>query len=394
MFIGITALAVITKVRYSQHPAEQFVGFEEVEVQRSVIAQVSAAVLGDDSLPFFYLQAMAAGILILAANTAYNGFPLLGSILAQDRYLPRQLHTRGDRLVYSNGILLLAVFAGLLIVVFEASVSRLIQLYVVGVFTAFTFGQTGMVRYWNRLLRRGAVTSERRARVLRSRAINFVGASLTGVVLVIVTVTKFTQGAYLVLIAMPILYALMRGIYNHYTRVSEELEPEDELIPLPSRNHAIVLVSKVHAPTLRALAYARATRPHDLTALTVSVDAAESAALQEAWDRREIPVPLTILDSPYREITRPILDYVRDIRRKSPRDVVTVFIPEYVVGHWWEQLLHNQSALRLKSRLLFQPGVMVTSVAYQLRSSERRRDDDDGGSAPGDVRRPTVDDRT
>jgi hypothetical protein len=153
-----------------------------------------------------------------------------------------------------------------------------------------------------------------------------------------------------------------------------------------------VLVSKVHAPTLRALAYARATRPHDLTALTVSVDAEDTATLQEQWERREIAVPLTILDSPYREITRPVLDYVRDLRRKSPRDVVTVFIPEYVVGHWWEQLLHNQSALRLKSRLLFQPGVMVTSVAYQLRSSALRNGDDDG-PAPGDARRPAVDDR-
>jgi amino acid transporter len=394
MFIGITALAVLSDVRYSAHPAEQFVGFEEGEVQRSVIAQVAAAVFGDGTFPFFYVQVMAAGILILAANTAYNGFPLLGSILAQDRYLPRQLHTRGDRLVYSNGILLLAVFAGLLIVVFDASVTKLIQLYIIGVFTAFTFGQAGMVRYWNRLIRSGAVSSERLGKVRRGRAINLAGATLTGVVLVIVTITKFTHGAYLVLIAMPILYVLMRGIYNHYTRVSEELEPDDELIPLPSRNHAIVLVSKVHAPTLRALAYARATRPHDLTALTVSVDPEESRALQEQWDRREIPVPLTIIDSPYREITRPVLDYVRDIRLKSPRDVVTVFIPEYVVGHWWEQLLHNQSALRLKGRLLFQPGVMVTSVAYQLRSSERRRDDDHGGSAPGAARRAPVDDRT
>jgi amino acid transporter len=390
MFIGITALAIISKVRYSEHPAEQFVGFEEGDVQRSVVAQISAAVFGDGSVPFFYVQVMAAGILILAANTAYNGFPLLGSILAQDRYLPRQLHTRGDRLVYSNGILLLAVFAGLLIVAFEASVTRLIQLYIIGVFTAFTFGQFGMVRHWNRLLASGTVAADRLGKVKRGRAINLLGASLTGIVLVIVTITKFTHGAYLVLIAMPILYVLMRGIYNHYTRVAEELEPDDELIPLPSRNHAIVLVSKVHAPTLRALAYARATRPHDLTALTVSVDPEESRLLQEQWDRREIPVPLTIIDSPYREITRPVLDYVRDIRLKSPRDVVTVFIPEYVVGHWWEQLLHNQSALRLKGRLLFQPGVMVTSVAYQLRSSERRRDDDDGGSAPGDVRRPTV----
>jgi amino acid transporter len=194
---------------------------------------------------------MAAGILILAANTAYNGFPLLGSILAQDRYLPRQLHTRGDRLVYSNGVLLLAVFAALLIVAFEASVTRLIQLYIIGVFTSFTFGQAGMVKHWNRLLRRGLVTAERRPAVLRSRAINLLGSVLTGVVLVIVTVTKFTHGAYLVLIAMPVLYVLMRGIHRHYESVAEELEPEDELVPLPSRNHAVVLVSKVHAPTLR-----------------------------------------------------------------------------------------------------------------------------------------------
>jgi amino acid transporter len=385
MFVGITTLAILTNVRYSEHPQEQFVGFGEDEVQRSVIAQVAAAVFGDGSVGFFYLQVMAAGILILAANTAFNGFPLLGSILAQHRFLPRQLHTRGDRLVYSNGILLLATFAGLLIVAFDASVTRLIQLYIIGVFTAFTFGQAGMVKHWNRTIASGAVTAERRGSVLRSRAINALGASLTGVVLVIVTITKFTHGAYLVLIAMPILYALMRGIYRHYERVAVELTPDDEIVPLPSRNHAVVLVSKLHAPTLRALAYARATRPHNLTALTVSVDPVEARALQDEWDRRELNVPLTILDSPYREITRPVLEYVRDIRLKSPRDVVTVFIPEYVVGHWWEQLLHNQSALRLKSRLLFQPGVMVTSVAYQLRSSTGHDRDDD--SSPGEVRR-------
>ena len=389
MFIGITALAMVSDVRYSEHPTEQFVGFEEGQVQRSVIAQVAAAVFGDGTASFFYIQFMAAAILILAANTAYNGFPLLGSILAQDRYLPRQLHTRGDRLVYSNGILLLAVFAGLLIVVFEASVTRLIQLYIIGVFTAFTFGQAGMVKHWNRLLRGGTLTPEARRNALRSRVVNATGAGLTGLVLVIVTITKFTHGAYLVLIAMPILYALMRGINHHYEQVAEELEPEDELLPLPSRNHAIVLVSKVHAPTLRALSYARATRPHDLTALSVSVDPEETRKLQAEWDRRELPVPLTVIDSPYREITRPVLEYVRQIGLSSPRDVVTVYIPEYVVGRWWEQLLHNQSALRLKGRLLFQPGVMVTSVPYQLRSSERRRDDD-GGSAPGDARRPST----
>ena len=388
MFVGITALAVITDVRYSEDPVIQFAGFGEDQVQRSVIAQVSSAVFGDGSVPFFYVQAMTAGILILAANTAFNGFPLLGSILAQDRNLPRQLHTRGDRLVYSNGVLLLAAAAAVLIVAFDANVTKLIQLYIIGVFTSFTFGQAGMVRHWNALLRSGSLPPDKRWSVLRSRAINMVGCSLTGVVLVIVTVTKFTHGAYIVLIAMPILYAIMRGINRHYSRVATELEPDDEPVPLPSRNHAIVLVSKVHSPTLRALAYARATRPHNLTALTVSVDPEESRALQAAWDARDLPVPLTIIDSPYREITRPVLDHVRAIRLSSPRDVVTVFIPEYVVGHWWEQLLHNQSALRLKGRLLFQPGVMVTSVAYQLRSSERLQDDD-ATAAPGDSRRPS-----
>ena len=388
MFVGITTLAILTDVRYSEDPTIQFSGFGEDDVQRSVIAQVSSAVFGDGSAPFFYVQAMTAAILILAANTAFNGFPLLGSILAQDRNLPRQLHTRGDRLVYSNGVLLLAVFSGLIIALFDANVTRLIQLYIIGVFTAFTFGQAGMVRHWNALLRSGALTPEKRGSVLRSRAINAVGCSLTGLVLVIVTVTKFTRGAYIVLIAMPILYAIMRAINRHYARVAEELEPDDQAVPLPSRNHAIVLVSKVHNPTLRALAYARATRPHNLTALTVSVDPEESRALQAAWDARDLPVPLTVIDSPYREITQPVLDHVRSIRLQSPRDVVTVFIPEYVVGHWWEQLLHNQSALRLKGRLLFQPGVMVTSVAYQLRSSDRLRDDETG-AAPGDARRPS-----
>ena len=384
MFAGLTTLAVLSDVRYAENPVEQFTGFPEDGVQRTVIAQVAAAVFGDDSFGFYFLAAATAGVLILAANTAYNAFPSLSSLLAQYRYLPRQLHTRGDRLVYSNGILALAVAAGLLIAAFDASVTRLIQLYILGVFTSFTFGQVGMVVHWNRVLLTAPPEAARSMK--RSRAINAFGAGLTALVLVLVTVTKFRQGAYLVLLAMPVLYLVMNSIKKHYDRVAIELQADDEPVPLPSRNHAIVLVSKVHNPTLRALAYARATRPHDLTALTVSVDPEESRALQAEWDARDLPVPLTIIDSPYREITRPVLDYVRSIRMQSPRDVVTVFIPEYVVGRWWEQLLHNQSALRLKARLLFQPGVMVTSVAYQLQSSERLRDDDTT-PAPGDVRR-------
>ncbi|MDP9407351.1 MAG: APC family permease [Actinomycetota bacterium] len=386
MFSGITALAVIADVHYVEDPGEQLAGFPAGEVQRTVIGQLSAAVFGEASIGFFYVQAMAAGILILAANTAYNGFPLLGSILAQDRLLPRQLHTRGDRLVYSNGILVLAGSAGLLIYAFDANVSRLINLYVIGVFTAFTIGQSGMVRHWTTLLASGTLTAEQARDARRSRVINATGAALTGVVLVMAVLTKFTRGAWLVIVTMPVLFLLMKAISRHYHSVGDELAPHDEPITLPSRNHVVVLVSKVHAPTLRAVAFARAMRPDTLVALTVDVEGADTRALQEEWERLEIPVDLVVLDSPYREITRPVLDYVSRIRRQSPRDVVTVLVPEYVVGHWWEQLLHNQSALRLKTRLRLLPGVMITSVPYQLRSSVRAKARPERPS-PGDVRR-------
>jgi hypothetical protein len=244
-----------------------------------------------------------------------------------------------------------------------------------------------MVRHWNRLIPQQS-SNQVKNKMRRSRVINAVGATFTGLVLVIVTITKFTKGAYLVVIAMPILFLMMRGIHRHYTRVARELEPDfEQETVLPSRTHAIVLVSKIHKPTLRAIAYARATRPSTLEAVTVGVDKDDTKALQEEWFRRGIPVELKVLASPYREITRPVLDYVRNVRRKSPRDVVTVFIPEYVVGRWWENLLHNQSALRLKGRLLFTPGVMVTSVPWQLHSSDRRAEEAEP-RGPGSVRRP------
>jgi len=367
MFVGVTVLALISKVHFTQNTCD-LKGFLhcDTEPQRTVIAQVASAVFGGPhSVGFFYMQAATALILVLAANTAFNGFPLLGSILARDSNLPKQLNNRGDRLAYSNGILMLGIVAGALIWIYDADVTKLIQLYIVGVFTSFTLGQTGMVRHWNKLLRLGPDPTERR-RIYRSRAINAFGASFTGLVLVIVVVTKFTKGAYLVIIAMPILYAIMRGIYKHYARVSSELETDDVGLTLPARNHVIVLVSKVHKPTLRALAFARATRPDTLTALTVNVDDEDTRRLQADWEAHDLPVPLTVVESPYREVTRPIIEYIKRVRADRPRDVVSVFIPEYIVGKWWEQLLHNQSALRLKGRLLFQPGVMVTSVPWLL----------------------------
>ncbi|BBH64191.1 DNA-binding protein [Actinoplanes sp. OR16] len=371
MLVGIILLARATHLQYVEDPGLQIVSGPQDYVQKTVTTQIAETVFGNGSILLYLVGGVTALILFLAANTAFNGFPVLGSILAQDRYLPRQLHTRGDRLAFSNGIAFLAIAAMVLIVAFHAEVTKLIQLYIVGVFVSFTLSQAGMIRHWNRLLRTQR-DPERRRRMIRSRAINTFGMVLTGAVLIVVLITKFLLGAWIAIAAMVVIYALMLAIHRHYTRVAEELKPTEERPILPSRNHAVVLVSKVHQPTLRAVAYAQATRPDSITAVTVNVDDQDTRAIQEEWERRQIPVPLTVVDSPYREITRPIIDFVKGVRRASPRDVVTVFVPEYVVGRWWENLLHNQSALRIKGRLLFEPGVMVTSVPWQLRSSQDR----------------------
>src|SRR6266516_577783 len=372
MFAGVTALALVSHVHVCPS-SSQCIGLPRGQAQPTVIAQVGSAVFGGASPLFYVLSLATALILVLAANTAFNGFPVLASILSRDGFLPRQLHTRGDRLAFSNGILLLSGFAILLIIIFQASPTRLIQLYIVGVFVSFVCSQTGMLRHWNRNLR---VTTDSRLRrhMIRTRVINTVGACFTAVVLVIVLVTKFASGAWIVVVAMPVIWLTMRGIGRHYASVARELTPQEghpQPLTLPASNRAIVLVSKLHLPTLRALAYAQATQPSHLHAVTVDVDETETHALQEQWDRAGIPVPLTIVASPYREVTRPVTDYVKRLRRESPRDIVTVYIPEYVLGHWWEQVLHNQSALRLKARLLLQPGVVVASVPYQLKSSAR-----------------------
>jgi amino acid transporter len=387
MFVGVTVLAMITHTRVVEDTCD-LIGFHgdcTRDPQRTVIAQIAAAVFGNDSIMFFYLQAATALILVLAANTAYNGFPMLSSILAQDRYLPRQLHTRGDRLAFSNGVVLLALIAGGLIVAFDGSTTRLIQLYIVGVFTSFTLCQAGMVRHWNRELIRADTPAERH-RIHRGKSINAFGACLTGLVLAVVMVTKFSHGAYLVVIAIPLLCALMAGIHRHYARAKAELRVEvDADASRPSRVHAIVLVSSWHKATQRALLFAQATRPDTLTALTVNIEDADTRELLMEWKTLSLKVPLKVIESPYREITRPVVAYIKQVLAGGPREVVNVYIPEYVVGHWWENVLHNQSSLRLKGRLLFEPGVMVTSVPWQLRSTARR-DLERIDHRPGDIR--------
>jgi amino acid transporter len=386
MFAGITALALMAHVRLADDPS-RLIGAPAGYQQRTAIAQVAGAVFGYQSVFFFLVQAFTAAILVLAANTAFNGFPILASILGRDGYLPRQFGRRGDRLVFSNGIIILAALAGLLIWGFNASTSRLIQLYIIGVFVSFTLSQAGMVRHWTTRLRSAA--PEARSRLRRARLINAGGALLTGLVLVVVLSTKFTHGAYLVVIAMPVLFALMKAIERHYRHVGEELAPGPGGISMPSRIHAVVLVSRLDQPTLQALAYAKATRPDTLTALTVATGEAEIQQLEAQWAQRDIPIPLSVVDAPYRDITGPVLRYVAELRAANPRGLVVVYIPEYVVGRPWEQLLHNQSALRLKARLLFQRGVLVTSVPWQLRSSQRTEEAEQRALGPEVIRSRT-----
>jgi hypothetical protein len=360
--------------------------------QPTVMAQLSRAVFDNFTPGFYFVLAMTGIILILAANTAFNGFPVLGSILARDGFMPRALGSRGDRLAYSNGIIVLAGFAIVLIVAFDAQTTRLIQLYIVGEFVSFNLSQLGMIRHWTRHLKTEH-DPHRRRRMMRSRAINTFGLCMTAVVFVIVLLTKFLAGAWIAILAMCVFFAIMKGIRRHYDNVNRELAADEEDRFLPTKVHAVVLVSKLHKPTLRALAYAKATRPNVLEAVTVASDDATTKALVQEWDDRNLGVPLKVLYSPYREIVRPIVDYASQIRKASPRGVVAVYIPEYVVGRWWEQLLHNQTALRLKGRLLFTPGVMVTSVPYQLHSSQiakQRAAREVDRVKAGDLRRGTV----
>jgi amino acid transporter len=373
MLIGVVVLANLTGLKLIDAGLSHYtLNGQRVEVvEETAIGQLSAAVFADFKPAFYFTVAATMLILFLAANTAFNGFPVLGSILARDGYLPRQLHTRGDRLAYSNGIVVLAVLAVVLIIAFKADVTALIQLYVVGVFVSFTVSQLGMLRHWTRHLKIEQDPAVR-GRMVRSRVINAIGLTMTATVLIIVLISKFTKGAYIAIIAMAVIFVMMKMIRRHYEAVAREtalVEGEDRT--LPSRVRAVVLVSKLHKPTLRAIAFAKAAHPSTLEALTVSVDADETARLVKVWEEADTGVPLKVIASPYREVTNPIIDYVKNLRRESPRDVVTVYIPEYVVGHWWEQILHNQSALRLKGRLLFTPGVMVTSVPFHLASSTK-----------------------
>lgn len=347
LFIGITFLAFRT-------------GVVPIEGE-TVVSQIGRSVFGGSSPLYFTVQIATMLILVLAANTSFADFPRLSSLLARDRFLPRQLSNLGDRLVFSNGIVLLSVFSALLLVVFEGKVHSFIPLYAVGVFLSFTLSQAGMVSHWFKLGRLGQVKNW-----FHHSAINGIGALATATVLLITASVKFTHGAWIVVLLIPIFVIVFRTIHGHYELVGKQLALEHlprHILP----THAVVVpVSGFHRAVVEAIEYARSISM-DVTAVYVDIDGEATRKLKERWKEGGVGVPLVVLPSPYRSIVQPLLAYIASVKEDHPEGYVTVVVPEFVVASWWEQLLHNQTALLLKTALLFKKGIIVTSVPFHLR---------------------------
>jgi amino acid transporter len=379
LFAGLTALALITGVHYAENPCD-LVGFDCTTPQPSLMAQIASATFGGGSILFFVVQAATACVLLLAANTAFNGFPLLGAVLARDGYAPKSLNTRGDRLVFSNGMILLGIGAMIVLVVFQARLTTLIQLYIIGVFVSFSLGQIGMVRHWRRVLRGptedtagsgvdGASASDRRSAKV-GLIINSAGAVMTVLVLLIVTITKFTHGAYLVFFAIPILAFLMLGVKRYYRDVDHEIAIDDITRFGATGDVAIVMVSRLQKPVVKAVDYAVAAKHGKTIAVHVAVDADAATELQQQWADHLMPIPLVIVESPYRSFAQPVAQFIKQYRAKHGSSVVTVYLPQYIVGHWWESFLHNRRARRRANQLMLIHGVSITLVPWLLDSSE------------------------
>ena len=342
LFFGISVLA---------HRLQPFPSHE-----KTVLSQLAAAVYGQGPL-FLILQFSTAAILVLAANTAYNGFPSLTSIIAKDGYLPRQLAHRGDRLVFSNGIFVLAGAAAMLLIAFGGLTNALIPLYAVGVFTSFTLCQAGMVRHHRRVREKGWQ---------RNVVLNGVGGIATLMILLIVAITKFVDGAWVPLVVIPLIVLLFKGISHHYKRVAASLSVPDDFRP-PRRRHTVVVLAsdQIHPGLLDALAYARSISPDHLLAATVVADGHEAEIAEKRWAEHAIEVPLEVVRSASHEFTTAMLSFIDEVEGRWSNSIVTVIIPELYVEHWWQHLLHNQSALVLKGRLLFRKGTVVTSIPYR-----------------------------
>jgi len=396
MFLGTSVLAYL----YGVHP----------HASETVISQF-ARIMFTGPLAWFYyvVQITTALILVLAANTSFADFPRLSSLLARDRFLPRQFATRGDKLVFSNGIVILAIFASILVIAFGGDTSRLIPLYAVGVFLSFTLSQSGMVRHWLRvraqvrtkkaesLERQEAsihftestvdvdlmsdaelAASEARGATFitdevtdslhwkKSIAINAVGAVATFIVLCVFVATKFIHGAWIVVVVVPLLVLMFRAIHKHYVGVAKQLSTEGLQELRPIKHTVIVPISGIHRGVVAALQYAKSIAPEHVQAVYVDFDEEATAKLREKWERWGAGIQLVVLPSPYRELTRPLLRYITRLERIQQNGMVTVVLPEFVPAKWWQHLLHNQSSLMLKGSLLFKKGVIVISVPYHL----------------------------
>jgi amino acid transporter len=348
-FVGLTILAHELGVRHA----------DEI----SVPAQVAKTVFGGDNPVFYLIQAATALILILAANTSYADFPRLGSILAKDRFLPRQFTFRGDRLGFSHGIIVLGAAAAVLLIVFRSDVDRLIPLYAFGVFVSFTLSQTGMVVHWYRLREEGWK---------RSIVINGTGGVATAVVAVIIGATKFTDGAWISMIAMLVLAVIFARIYQHYTHVHQQLEVTEAPPPPPvartdgAQGRAVLIpIEEVNKAVLYTLDFARSISTN-LTAVHITDDVEAAEALRQRWDETVPDIPLVIIESPYRSFLTPMLAYIDAMDRIDPAAYITVVLPEFVPAHFWEGLLHNQSAVQLKKALLRRPNTVLVDVPYHL----------------------------
>ncbi|MEN9288004.1 MAG: hypothetical protein RLZ88_674 [Actinomycetota bacterium] len=398
MFIGVTALALISKVHYAENPCEQLPDWTAcaTDPQMSVMAQIGGAVFGYNNWMFYVIQAGTAAVLLLAANTAFNGFPLLSSVLAQDKFAPKALLTRGDRLVYSNGMLSLSAAALILIIAYQASVTGLIQLYIIGVFTSFTIGQIGMLKHWGRLQTPKKKLSNEENEANRKEAmsgilINGLGALMTGSVLIIVTITKFTHGAWLVFIIMPVLFAVMFYTRRYYDQVSREIAMDSETTFGAKGDYAIVLMDKLNKPQLKALDYALSSRHTHLEAVHVAIDPAAAKKFAKDWKKfeKELGLPLRIIESPYREFSQPLIEFLQKHRAENGSERISVYLPKLVVGHWWEHIFHNHRAGRIRKQLMYLRGVMVTLVPWRLESAEYK-DIFARRYLPGDSRRGVV----
>jgi amino acid transporter len=400
MFMGASLLAHLFNIHPSEH--------------ETVISKIARIVFTGHFGWFYYVvQATTAAILVLAANTSFAGFPRLSSLLARDRFLPRQLANLGDRLVFSNGIVLLAVFSALLVWAFGGDTSRLIPLYAVGVFLSFTLSQAGMVIHWRRegqalrAMRAAAeaagpeafaaakpsaskeakpsgkleakrltvaepkslaevIQLEKKSHWKKALVINGVGAVATFVVLMVFIVTKFMHGAWIVVVLIPLLVLLFLRIHRHYLEVAQQLSTEGLTGLRPIHHEVIVPISGIHRGVIAALEYAKSIAPHHVTAVYVNLDDEATQKLREKWEQWGSGVNLVVVASPYRSLIRPLLNYVDRVKRSSHGEVVTIVLPEFVPARWWQNLLHNQNTLFLKGALLFKKGVVVTNVPYHL----------------------------